>query len=260
MDALQQAVVVPALEVVPHRATRGQVLGQCCPLAAGAEDVEDAVDHRAHVHHALLAAALGGRDQRPDQRPLRVGQITRIAQPAAVIAALVLVRPHAATPTSRAAAIGPQAPLRTQDIPGWTLRESCERLNGKTNVLTGMAGEVARLIMERAGEFPTMEDVAGLIGATTRALRRCLLKEGLSLSQIFDQVRCGLAEEYLASKDFTVEDIATLLGFTDAANFRRSFKRRTGKSPRDWTLDRSGVESQLQSSPPWAAGLRSGRS
>jgi len=43
-----------------------------------------------------------------------------------------------------------------------------------------------------------------------------------------------LAAEYLKTTKMTTEDIAALVGFSDAANFRRAFKRWTGKTPSEY--------------------------
>ena len=43
-----------------------------------------------------------------------------------------------------------------------------------------------------------------------------------------------LAKEYLKTTRMTTEDIAEMLGFSEAANFRHAFKRWTGKSPSDF--------------------------
>ena len=96
MDPLQCAVAVPAGEIVVHRALRRQVLGHVLPLAASAQDVEDAVDDLPDVHLALASAGPGGRDQRLNVRPFLIGHVTRVAQPCAVVAGAVLGRPHAA--------------------------------------------------------------------------------------------------------------------------------------------------------------------
>src|SRR5206468_2185158 len=72
--------------------------GQLRPLAARAQDIHHPVDDRSHFHGALVAAPLGWRNRRPNQRPFLVRQVARVAQFAAVIATAVLVRPHLAAP------------------------------------------------------------------------------------------------------------------------------------------------------------------
>jgi AraC-like DNA-binding protein len=114
------------------------------------------------------------------------------------------------------------------------LRESCENLVGRIGDDSSTAGLVTQLIMERPGQSPAMEAIADQLHLTPRTLRRRLADEGTTFSQIFDQVRRDLAEKYLAAGDFTVEDIGELLGFTDASNFRHSFKRWTGLAPSEF--------------------------
>jgi AraC-like DNA-binding protein len=116
------------------------------------------------------------------------------------------------------------------------LRESCENLIGRIGDDSSTVSQVTQCIMERPGQFPTMETVAGHMNLTPRTLRRRLEGEGTTFSQVFDKVRRDLAEKYLSAGDFTVEDIAELLGFTDASNFRHSFKRWTGIVPREFKL------------------------
>ena len=96
MDALQRAVPVPQHEVVVRRALRRQILRQRLPLAAGREHVEDRVQNLAHIHVARSAAAPGRRDQRRDQRPFGVRQITRIAQAAPLGSTAMFRLPHRA--------------------------------------------------------------------------------------------------------------------------------------------------------------------
>src|SRR5208337_1255400 len=98
VDAVQRSIPAPAIEIVVYCAARGQILGDCAPLAAGAEDVHQAVDHLAQVDRALIATRFGRRDQRSDLRPFFIGQVTLIAQPAAVIAGAVLLGPHGMPP------------------------------------------------------------------------------------------------------------------------------------------------------------------
>src|SRR5262249_26021064 len=75
-------------------AARRQIFRDRTPLASRAQNIHDPVHHFAHLDMALVAAALGGRDQWFDMRPFIVGQVTRISQFAAVVTSVVLRRPH----------------------------------------------------------------------------------------------------------------------------------------------------------------------
>src|SRR5437868_2519257 len=92
--ALYRSVVIPQIEIAVDRAARGQVLRDRPPLAPRAEHVHQAVDDLAHVARALVAARFRGRDQGSNERPLLIGQVTRVAKLATVVTRAVLVGPH----------------------------------------------------------------------------------------------------------------------------------------------------------------------
>lgn len=110
------------------------------------------------------------------------------------------------------------------------IQEICDRLIGQAKTSSGASGEVYQILMRKPGEFPQMDAVADAMQMTSRTLRRRLEAEGTSFVAIVDDVRCSLATEYLKTTKMSTEDIAMLLGFSDAANFRRALKRWTGKS------------------------------
>src|SRR3954447_4305236 len=99
MKTLHRSVVVPPIEIVVDRAARGQVLRDRPPLATRAEPVHQAVDDLAHVARALVAARCRRRDQRDTERTRTSGQVTRVAQLAAVVARAVLIGPHRQSPS-----------------------------------------------------------------------------------------------------------------------------------------------------------------
>src|SRR5580658_8114855 len=98
MNAIQHAIALPPNEVVMDRAARWKILRQVAPLAAGAQDVHDAVHYRTHVLLALASARLRRRNERFDQRPLVIRQVARIAQMITIVFGSVLVRPHRQPP------------------------------------------------------------------------------------------------------------------------------------------------------------------
>jgi AraC-like DNA-binding protein len=82
----------------------------------------------------------------------------------------------------------------------------------------------------RAGE-PTVADVARALGTSQRTLQRRLTERDTSFRAMVDQVREGLAREYLGQRDRSLKEVATLLGYADARAFGRAYKRWTGRSP-----------------------------
>ena len=64
-----------------------------------------------------------------------------------------------------------------------------------------------------------------------RTLKRRLQEEEASFQQLVDQVRLERAQDLLRSTGMNLSQIADALGYADAANFTRAFKRWTGASP-----------------------------
>jgi AraC-like DNA-binding protein len=62
-------------------------------------------------------------------------------------------------------------------------------------------------------------------------LQRRLAKEGTKYQGLLDEVRYRLALEYLHSTHLGTDEIAHLLGFNNATNFRRAFKRWSSMTP-----------------------------
>ena len=69
---------------------------------------------------------------------------------------------------------------------------------------------------------------------SVRTLRRRLSSEGSSYRELLDEIRYGLAREYLAETLLPMEEIAELLGYTEPGNFSHAFRRWSGQPPRTW--------------------------
>lgn len=124
-----------------------------------------------------------------------------------------------------------QKPQLAHKLTATLLQETCDRLIGQAKTSVGASGEVYQILMSTPGVFPGMEAVANTLNMTSRTLRRRLEAEGTSFHAIVDDVRCSLALEYLRTTKMSTDDVAMLLGFSDAANFRRALKRWTAKGP-----------------------------
>ena len=76
-----------------------------------------------------------------------------------------------------------------------------------------------------------LESVALQMAMSPRTLRRRLREEGTTFRDVVGDVRKGLALDYLESSDLSLEEIAALLGYEDAANFNRAFRKWVGEAP-----------------------------
>ncbi|NYT76065.1 AraC family transcriptional regulator ligand-binding domain-containing protein [Alcaligenaceae bacterium] len=127
-----------------------------------------------------------------------------------------------------------QKPLLAHRLTATVLQQTCERLIGETKTSSGIAGEVYQRLLKRPGEFPTMATIAEQLEMTSRNLRRRLEAEDTSFAAILDDVRSSLAIEYLKTTKMSTDDIALLLGFSEPTNFRRAFKRWTGRTTSEY--------------------------
>ena len=100
----------------------------------------------------------------------------------------------------------------------------------------GIPSDIHRILVEHPGRFPDIDAMAVELGMNERTLRRKLEAENTSYRQILADVRQRLAIEYLRKTQLTNEEIATQLGYSDAANFRHAFMRWTQKHPSDFRV------------------------
>jgi AraC-like DNA-binding protein len=101
----------------------------------------------------------------------------------------------------------------------------CDNLLNELKLRVGMAGEIRALLLQNIANPPTLAAVAKLLETSDRSLRRQLRQQGISFRGLLDELRTHIALKYLRTTKLANEDIALALGFSDAANFRRPFRR-----------------------------------
>lgn len=100
-----------------------------------------------------------------------------------------------------------------------------------------LAMRVRDLLTNSEQHYLSIEAVAERLHMSDRTLKRQLAAEGTSFSTLVDEVRYRHATSLLSRTDFTLEQIADELGYSDVANFSRAFKRWSGRSPSNWRKD-----------------------
>ncbi len=81
---------------------------------------------------------------------------------------------------------------------------------------------------------PKLSLAAEAAGMSIRTFQRRLQSNQLNYSQLVDQVRFDQTVKLLQNPTHQIIDIAFDLGYSDAANFTRAFKRWAGISPREF--------------------------
>lgn len=112
-----------------------------------------------------------------------------------------------------------------------TIVALCDDLLDDLELRTGIAGEIRALLLRDIANPPTFTAIAKLLDANERSLRRQLRQQGLSFRDLLDELRAQIALKYLRTTKLANEEIALALGFSDAANFRRAFRRWTNRVP-----------------------------
>ena len=109
--------------------------------------------------------------------------------------------------------------------------QQCEEMLRNLNSAQETTAAVRQLLIESAGDFPDIEQVAERLYVSERTLRRRLEAESTSFRAVFDEIRDLLAREYLAKTELTIADIAHLLDYAETVSFRRAFVGWNGITP-----------------------------
>jgi AraC-like DNA-binding protein len=80
----------------------------------------------------------------------------------------------------------------------------------------------------------SQDDVARRMNRSLSTLQRQLSSEGKNFKDIRDETRRSMAEQYIEEGEYSLSQIAFLLGFSDQSNFSRAFKRWTGTTPGEY--------------------------
>ena len=112
------------------------------------------------------------------------------------------------------------------------LEQACRKILGPAPRKRDIVHDVRELIIDHLTKgAPRFEDVAGQLNMSSRTLERRLSGHGTTFSTLLDDIRCGLAKQYLADTDVGLERLAYLLGYSEPAALVRAFKRWTNMTP-----------------------------
>lgn len=135
-----------------------------------------------------------------------------------------------------------QAPLTSANPVSETIyREQCDLLLQQLGTEQAVSARVQQLLLSRRGDFPELNQIAAQLNMSESTLRRRLTAEGNGYQKLLDKVRFHLARQYLQATALPVVEVGRLLGFDDAANFRRAFSRWSGTTPSEFRTNGNGA-------------------
>lgn len=93
------------------------------------------------------------------------------------------------------------------------------------------ASALRALLADTLASGASLEQLALALQISASQLRSGLRSQGLNFSQLLDQAREAQAMVLLANPAFSLEQIATKLGFSGSSSFNRAFRRWKGDTP-----------------------------
>jgi AraC-like DNA-binding protein len=109
--------------------------------------------------------------------------------------------------------------------------EKCEdemKLLGASDLISKVRIHLQNL--ERG--MPNLNEIAETFHMSAATFKRKLKEKDTNYQELKDGVRKELAIKLIKTSNHTFEDIASMLGFSDASNFTKAFKNWMGRTPR----------------------------
>ncbi len=111
------------------------------------------------------------------------------------------------------------------------LIEMSDRQLQEAEAEMSFVGAVRALLIDQIAAPPKLDEAARQLGVSSRGLRRKLADAGTTYQQLLDGIRLKMALKLLRESAAPVASIAYELGFNNASDFGRAFKRWGGRPP-----------------------------
>lgn len=121
------------------------------------------------------------------------------------------------------------------------LTERADALLAELEAKRSTAGRLEALLAAELHRGESSADaMAAKMGFSRQTLFRRLKAEGTHYSAVLDDLRHRLAVGYMKGGKTSVNEVAYLVGFSDASAFSRAFKKWTGRTPGSFRRELSG--------------------
>jgi AraC-like DNA-binding protein len=130
-------------------------------------------------------------------------------------------------------------PVHAGDLPFRRYEKIARAFSSLLAEEEGIAEQSSRLLWAYTPP-PGREQLADMLGISTRTLARRLKAAGTSYAELLRRVQSERAQNYLRHTSTSIADIADRMGYSDPAAFTRAFQTWTGLTPARWRRERGG--------------------
>jgi AraC-like DNA-binding protein len=106
-------------------------------------------------------------------------------------------------------------------------------INIGNNLLEEMRSVIRPLVISNSCQ---LENVARMLSMHPRTLNRRLKEHGTSYRELVGTIRYEIAQQLLTDKDLPIINISNTLGYADASEFTRAFRRWSEVTPSEWRM------------------------
>ncbi len=121
-----------------------------------------------------------------------------------------------------------QTPLSLAEF----LKHSLNEMLSDTQMEVSLESQIRSIISKESGNnFPDFVSICERLNMTPQTVRRKLRQANTSYQEIKDNIRRDAAIYYLGKAHLSIDEIALLMGFSEASSFHRAFKKWTRQTP-----------------------------
>lgn len=114
----------------------------------------------------------------------------------------------------------------------------------------GLPQQIRAIISKEYGNnFPDFSVICEKLNMTPQTLRRRLKDLNTSYQEIKDAIRQDASIYYLSKEELSIDEIALMMGFSEASSFHRAFKKWTGKTPASFRRELLGMDEEPEILP-----------
>lgn len=106
-----------------------------------------------------------------------------------------------------------------------------------------IAAEVMRIIVSNLEIYDSVDELAKKAGTNTSRLKKIFRKQyGISVFEFSRQTRMEAAKHLLLETNYTLQTIASMVGYSEGNNFQVAFKVVVGCTPGEWRRGKGVME------------------